>query len=103
MKILKGIIQEDFSRDIYWVKIIILSDTDDRKSKILACLTQEYLDGLTNNNAEVETVLNFWLGEVIKKWQKIGDQIFDQDVHYDVYASNQNGEANGLDFLIKLE
>lgn len=103
MKILKGTIQEDFSRDIYWVKIIILSDADDRKSKILACLTQEYLDDLTNNNTEVATALNVWLGEVIKKWQKIGDQIFDQDVHYDVYASSQNGEANGLDFLIKLE
>ena len=42
-----------------------------------------------------------WLEEIINKWRKLGDDIFNQDVHYDVYATTKEGEANGLDFLLE--
>jgi len=44
---------------------------------------------------------NAWLDVVVKKWSKLGDEIFNQDIHYDVYSNTQEGEANGIDFLVK--
>ena len=42
-----------------------------------------------------------WQDTVIKKWIALGKDLFNQDTHYDIYANTPEGEANGLDFLIK--
>ena len=39
--------------------------------------------------------------EVVSKWMCFGEEIFNQSIHYDIYATTKEGEANGIDFLLK--
>ena len=39
--------------------------------------------------------------EVVEKWTKLKNEIFNQDIHYDVYTTTKEGEAKGLDFLLE--
>jgi len=58
-----------------------------------------HLNSLENVNKDI---FSTWIKEnVLKKWEQLGDSIFEQDVHYDVYANSQEGESRGLEFLIK--
>lgn len=103
MKIVKGSIKEDFSRDLYWTRIIFLSDDELKKSSVFACASLEYLEDFYRiaNGARLEQKhFNEWADKVVEKWSGLGDDIFNQDVHYDVYSNTPEGEANGLDFLL---
>lgn len=104
MKTIKGSVSGDFSRDLFWTKIIFLSDDEKKKSKVFACASQEYLEDfyqLRGGEELNKEQTDNWLNSVIKKWSILGDKIFNQDVHYDVYYDNRDGEATGLNFLLK--
>lgn len=103
MKILRGSIKEDFSRDLYWTRIIFLTDDESNKTSVFACASLEYLEALYRLTGGVQIAqkhLDEWSKNVVKKWSALGDDILKQDVHYDVYATTPEGEANGLDFLL---
>ena len=103
MKIIKGKIIEDFDRDLYWTRVVFLSKDESKKTQVLACASLEYLEDLYrigNGTKLTESHLAGWLDNVIKKWSSLNLEFFNQDIHYDVYANTQEGEANGLDFLI---
>jgi len=103
MKIIKGKIIEDVDRDLYWTRIVFLSEDESKKTQIFACASLEYLEDLYqigNETGLAEHHLKTWLNNVIEKWSSLGINLFDQDIHYAVYANTDEGEANGLDFLI---
>ncbi len=100
MEIKKGNINEDPSRDLYWVSIVVVND--DLKTKILACASDEYLFEKYKTQNLTQEIKDNWVDNVvIEKWKKLGNTLFEQDIHYDVYALTQEGEANGFDFLLK--
>ena len=102
MKIEKQKLTEDTSRDLYWGRIYFTSDDGLlKKSKVLFCGSFEYLQQLFKKHSLQKADLTPWLEEIIHKWKKLGDDIFNQDVHYDVYTTTKEGEANGLDFLLE--
>lgn len=103
MEIIKGPIKEDFSRDLFWTKVIFRNDSRTRQTQILVCASQEYLDDLhklSDPQKLSQEHLDRWLQVVIEKWLKLEADIFEKDVHYDVYANTEKGEANGIDFLL---
>lgn len=103
MKIEKGRIIEEFSRDMYWTRIIITSDDETKKSNILVAASEEYLWDLykLHGGSQLnEEHFSKWLDSVIEKWLALGEEIFKQSVHYDVYSVTHEGETNGLEFLI---
>lgn len=103
MKNSPGSVKEDFDRDLYWNKIIFLSDDEAKRTSVFACASQEYLEDYYHiaNGAKLEQKhLNDWNSHVVAKWSVLGDDIFKQDVHYDVYANSREGEADGLNFLL---
>ncbi len=102
MKIEKGKLKEDFNRDIYWGRLIFLSDDEKRMTKVLVFATFEYLWDYLGKNKIEENDLIKWLDEVVmKKWSVLGDALLNQDVHYDVYATTKESEATGLDYLME--
>ncbi len=104
MKAEKGTLKRDFSRDLYWARIIILSDDEKKHTKIFVCSSLEYLNDLYkipyNGELSNDNIDN-WFSLVVEKWSKFGENIFDQDTHYDIYTNTHDGEINGLNFLIK--
>ena len=105
MKIIKGKIAEDFSRDLFWTRIRFISDDSSKKTLLFTCASQEYLDDLfeLSGGQRLESKhFEEWITIVEEKWTKLGEDLFNQDLHYDVYANTQEGEANGIDFLLKL-
>ena len=105
MKIIKGSVKEEFSRDLYWTRIVFLSDDETKKTSILACASQEYLEDLYRlaGGQELEQGhFDEWLNTVIEKWLALGDKLFEKDMHYDVYANTKEGEANGIDYLLSI-
>lgn len=96
-------VQFDSSRELYWARILFLSSTKRKRSQIFASASQEYLEDL--NKLAVGSSLNqehidIWLKEVVKKWSSLNNQIFKQNVHFDVYSKTTKGEASGLSFLL---
>ncbi|MFZ4500539.1 MAG: hypothetical protein ACOYMZ_03565 [Minisyncoccia bacterium] len=105
MKITKGKINIDSSRDLYWSTISILSDDGAHQTHIYVCSSEEYLRAnfpSKSNESITEDTLNSWLDSVIQKWSVLGDNIFDQGVHYDIYTMTADGESKGLEFLFNL-
>jgi len=103
MKTIKGALKEDTSRDLYWTRIIFLNDDESKKSQVFVCSSLEYFEDLFRVSGTEHLSpeqINEWLKEVIEKWSSLGEDIFKQDVHYDVYANTSEGEANGLDYLL---
>ena len=104
MKIKRDKLHEEFDRDLYWTIIIFFSDDESQKTRIFICSSQEYLDDYykiaADKNLSQQNIED-WLNKVIEKWSTLGEEIFNQDSHYDVYANTEEGEANGLDFLLK--
>ena len=99
MEIIKGIIKEDFDRDVYWTRIIFESEDRSRRTKVLASASWEYLLD-SNRISEVKNIhLEQWMESVVNKWESQGDSIFAKMVHYDVYANTDEGRLNGLEFL----
>lgn len=100
MKIEKQELREDFSRDTYWTRIYFSSDDEKRRSVILVCASEEYLEDLFKVNKLTKIQLEEWLKKVIEKWEGLGENVLNKKVHYDVYANTPDGEQNGLVFLI---
>lgn len=103
MKILTGKIKEEFDRDLYWTRIVFLSDDESKKSQVLAVASQEFLEDfykLSGNQKLSQEHFDQWLKSIIEKWSVLKDEIFNQDIHYDVYFNTKEGETNGLNFLI---
>ena len=101
MKTERQKLKEDSTRDLYWSRIYFISDDGLKKSKVLLCASFEYIQQLLKKDAFEEADFDSWLEKVVKKWIKLKDDIFNQDIHYDVYATTKEGEANGLDFLLE--
>ena len=103
MKIKKGTIKEDVSRDLYLARIVFSSNDDSKKTHVFTCASVEYLEDkfeLSGGEQLAEAHLNEWFDEVVEKWTSFEDGILERDVHYDVYANTKEGEANGIDYLI---
>lgn len=92
-------IVEDFHRDTYWTRLHIYSG--DQKTTILACASLEYLWDHFGTREISKDSLEKWAQEVIKKWEAEGTQVFSRHVHYDVYATTEEGVQNGRSFLQK--
>jgi hypothetical protein len=102
MKIIKGIVKEEFDRDLYWVRVIFLSDNETKRTQVLACVSVEYLEDinkLPGGQKLDKTHFDKWLDMVITKWFGLKEKLFEKDIHYDVYANTKEGEANGIDYL----
>lgn len=99
----KGKIMEEGSRDLYWARITFMADDGERSSIVLAAASLEYLQDSVEfaaSGAIDHEILDQWLESVADKWDMLGNEIFDKDVHFDVYANTPEGEANGLSFLL---
>jgi len=97
MKITEDSIKEDSKRDLYWTSVIFQSEDGMKQSRIMACVSYEYIHqkpGIDSN------FLENWPKTIIEKWSVFKDQIFNQDVHYDIYATTRKAEANCFDFLL---
>jgi len=104
MKIIKGKIIEVFDRELYWTRVVFFNKDESQKTEVLACVSYEYLTDLYKIGGGAKlpnTHLEKWQDNVIKKWTSLDKVLFNQDIHYAVYANTSEGEANGLDFLIK--
>ena len=102
MKIIKEKIKEDFDRDVYWTRIIFESEDGSRRTKVMAITSWEYLLD-SNCISEVKDIhREQWIKAVMNKWESQGDSIFAKKVHYDVYASTDEGRLNGLELLEKI-
>ena len=99
MKIEKEKIREEFKRDTYWTRIHFESDDGKRKATVLTCASWEYLLDTNRVNKLRAEHLNQWLDFVVKKWTSRGDDIFTQEIYYDVYTNTEEGKENGLQFL----
>lgn len=105
MKIQKGEVIADGNKDIYWARIVFLSNDESQKTQILTCSSEEYLQSkfeISNNETINKVHLNKWLDSVIEKWSVLGFNIFDQNIHYDVYTLTESGENKGLEFLFNI-
>ncbi len=103
MRIQRESIREDFHRDLYWSRLIFSSDDEKKRTQVLTCATEEYLMSISkapHENGISKQELEAWLTGVEAKWAKLGKDILNQDVHYDVYSSTPGGETNGLNYLM---
>lgn len=104
MKVQRTSIKEDFSRDLFWTRIVFSRDDEIKTTQVLACVSQEYLEDIyriSRGQRLKQGHFDQWLQLVIDKWLKLRDALFDKDVHYDVYANDMRREAAGIDFLLK--
>ncbi len=101
MKIEKQNLNEDTERDLYWGRIYFTSEDGLKKSKILFCGSTEYLQQRFGKDRPQKDDFKPWVDQIIKKWETLESNIFNQDIHYDVYAATKEGEANGIDFLLE--
>ncbi len=92
-------IKEEFTKDTYWTRIHFESEDKSQKSTLLVCASREYLWDLFGARKPEEVKIDQWLQGVIKKWESMADIIFNNKVHYDVYANTPEGSKNGLKFL----
>ena len=96
---------QDLKRDLYWVPIVFVSDDEIRRTKVLVCSTREHLRGLYDVPGDKdisEANIDHWIKSAVEKWSRLGGDIFNQDIHYDVSATTPEGESAGLDFLLKM-
>lgn len=102
MKTKIELIKEDFGRDLYWTKIVFLSDDEKKQSYLFISATLEYLSSKYEKaiTDDLKDCFDKLLEIVIKKWANLNDKLFDHDVHYDVYSNTDENESKGIDFLI---
>lgn len=103
MEIEKQDINKDLSRDLFWTRIIFSAPDNTRRSSVLAAATEEYFRAsqeFQDTGAISDEAQSKWSDTVLKKWIKLGERIFENPVHYDVYANSPEGESNGLKFLL---
>ncbi len=100
MQIRKEKLKEDFSRDIYWGRVYFSSNDNSKQSRVLIYTSPEYLRKLFGKNELEESDFDSWLDGIVKKWSILREDIFNQDVHYDVYATTPDAENRGLEYLL---
>ncbi len=101
MKINTEKLKDNFNRDNYWTKIYFSSDDDKENTTVLVCASYEYLWTTFNSREFDDLKLSSWLDRVKVRWEKEGSSIFKNTIHYDVYATTNEGKINGLEFLEK--
>lgn len=99
MQIQKGKIMVDSSKDLYWG--IINFESESKKTRIFICSSFEFLKQSFKKNEFGEADFEKWQDGIIEKWLGLGDDLFNQDMHYDVYSITEEGEAKELNFLLE--
>lgn len=100
MRIVSSAVYYVPDRDMYWMRICFQNIAQPmKKSTVLACASHEYLWDISNAFDISEVRLDQWSNNVLKKWKEVGESIFREVVHYDVYAISQDGVNNGLKYL----
>ena len=92
-------IQENTERDFFWTRIFFNSDDQGKQTQVLTCISKEYLEDKFKPSKEKDKSIQ-WVESVENKWKTLGNQILNQDIHYDVYVETSEGEAEGLRFLL---
>lgn len=92
MRIEKKLYQEPHHN---WARVSFISDDQKKKTTVLVYVSEDYLD----DNKILKNEKDEWFQGVMKKWEGLGDKIFEKEVYCDVYANDNNGEVNGLKFL----
>ena len=103
MKTITEKVNKAFDRDLCWTRLIFSNNNETKKTQVLTCASLKYIKDLNQIGGDKhlgKEQLKSWLNDVIKKWTDLGADLFNQDIHYDVYAKTKKGETNGLDFLL---
>lgn len=79
------------------------TDDDKKKTQVFAGASSEYLSDeyKCKFNNPTPANLNELKNKIIKKWQEVGNNIFDRKIYYDSYATSNEGDANLINFLTK--
>ncbi|MCK9445274.1 hypothetical protein M0Q50_00090 [bacterium] len=99
MKMLQEKIKNDDLRDTYWTRVYISSNDESQKTKLLICVSHEYIFSLFNTTELDEAKINQWFEGVIKKWELQEETIFNKEINFDIYANTLEGRERGLKFL----
>jgi hypothetical protein len=99
MKIITEKIKEDLARDSYWLRIYFSSDDGSQKTTLLVCASRQYLWDFFGAFKPEEVDMKAWLDGVVKKWESLGEIIFNNKIQYDVYVNTLEGKKNALKFL----
>lgn len=99
MQVQKGKIMEDVDRDLYWGIIYFLNE--DKKTRVFICSSVEFLRQEFKKDEFNEDDFDTWQNNAVRKWESLGNDLFNQDIHYDVYAISPEGEEKGLNFLLE--
>lgn len=97
MKIVKGKVNNEFSRDLYWGKLIFSSE--DKVSTVFYCVSSEYYWNQFYTRDYNQEMFNKWLDKVVAKWEKLDEKIFEKNAYFDIYAVSEVGKVNALEFL----
>lgn len=100
MQILFNEITHDLKRDLFWTRIDISSDDSSKGTTILAAASDKYI----NDNYVKGDLKNTWGAAIVKKWQVLGENLFRNKIHFDIYTNkdDEKAEANGFDYLFRL-
>jgi hypothetical protein len=95
---------EDKLRMLYWVKVDFINDNSSEMTRVYAAASVEYLSDINRiNSAQIgDKEFTDWKNNIVKKWSALGEDIFRRKIYYDSYANTNEGEANIIDFLVKL-
>ena len=99
MKIIIEDKNRDFNTKIIWTRIYIESDDGYKKTTILVAVLRLYYMDYPGVKKVEDFPFDQWIKDVAGKWEKLGDQIFEHSVNYDVYANTVEGRQNGFNFL----
>lgn len=99
MQIIDSTLQHDFSRDVYWKKVGLISDNTRKETSILLCASYEYLSNELDTEILTDVVVENWATETITEMRSRGDRLFDKTVNYEVRALTSNGLESGFIFL----
>lgn len=90
----------DFSRDIFWTKVDLASDDSSSRTKVLLCVSYEYLsENLKDCGVDNEAV-GHWMESVIEELKnRENSLLFSKEFHFEVRAITQGGYEKGMSFL----
>lgn len=100
MKFKKESIHRHFNRDIYWTRLIVLSDDNMNSTNVLFCVSEEFLIEFFHTIEISPNQINQWFEDTLKSFMAdINTSIYNEKFHYKVFATTLEGKNNGLDFL----
>ncbi len=82
-----------------WTRIYAESDDGKKKATILVGASRQYRLYYPGVKTIEDFPFDKWIEDVVDKWKNLGDKIFEEMMHYDVYANNIDGEDNVRKFL----